>query len=106
MWNAIFFDIRTPLVFIFLTLTAQRYVGDISSPVVSLFILQHPGLTFQHHNTRLQTKRVAMNCLKACPALPWTASSPDLSPIEHIWDIMKRQLQPSQNIEKDKFPPF
>ncbi|GFX83231.1 transposable element Tcb1 transposase [Trichonephila clavipes] len=28
----------------------------------------------------------------ACKTLPWPASSPDLSPIEHVWDTMGRRL--------------
>ncbi|GFT22444.1 transposable element Tcb1 transposase [Trichonephila clavipes] len=33
-----------------------------------------------------------MNCLTASQALPWSARSPDFSPIEHIWDMMGRLL--------------
>ncbi|GFX18435.1 uncharacterized protein TNCV_4307351 [Trichonephila clavipes] len=29
--------------------------------------------------------------------LPWPARSPDLSPIEHVWDALGRQLQPSRD---------
>ena len=29
--------------------------------------------------------------------LPWSAVSPDLSPIEHVWDEMERRLRSLQN---------
>jgi hypothetical protein len=37
-----------------------------------------------HHNTA-PTKRLTLK--------PWPAVSPDLSPIEHVWDEMERQLR-------------
>ena len=29
--------------------------------------------------------------------LPWPARSPDLNPIEHIWDIIDRRARPRRN---------
>ncbi|UYV73888.1 hypothetical protein LAZ67_11001272 [Cordylochernes scorpioides] len=40
-----------------------------------------------------------MDCLQSCRTLPWPARSPDLSPIEQIWDVMGRRLQPSWNAD-------
>ncbi|UYV80897.1 hypothetical protein LAZ67_19002125 [Cordylochernes scorpioides] len=85
VWGAISFDSRTPLVVIPGTLTAQRYVDDILWPVLLPFLSHHPGLTFQQDNARPHTAR--------------PARSPDLSPIEHIWDVMGRRLQPSRNVD-------
>jgi transposase len=36
--------------------------------------------------------------------LPWPAVSPDLSPIEHIWDEMERRLRhlPNKKTIKDQ----
>ncbi|GFU12938.1 transposable element Tc1 transposase [Trichonephila clavipes] len=36
-----------------------------------------------------------MNCLAACQTLP----SPDLSPIEHVWDMMGRRLHLPGNVD-------
>ncbi|UYV70155.1 hypothetical protein LAZ67_7002015, partial [Cordylochernes scorpioides] len=99
VWGAISFDIRTPLVVIPGTLTAQRYVDDIQRPGLLRFLSHHPGLTFQQDNARPHTSRVTMDCLQSCRNLPWSARSPDLSPIEHFWDVMGRRLQPSRNVD-------
>ncbi|GFS99887.1 transposable element Tc1 transposase [Trichonephila clavipes] len=76
-WGAICFDTHTPLVVISDTLTEQRYNDDILKSVVLPFFLRHPGITFQHGNTRPQTASV----------LPYTslpARSFTISPIEYI----------------------
>ncbi|UYV69340.1 hypothetical protein LAZ67_6003272, partial [Cordylochernes scorpioides] len=99
VWGDISFDRRIPLVVIPGTLTAQRYVDDILRPVMLPFLSHHPGLTFQQDNARPHTARFTMDCLQSCRTLPWPARSPDLSPIEHIWDVMGRRLQPSQNVD-------
>ncbi|GFX36617.1 transposable element Tcb2 transposase [Trichonephila clavipes] len=36
--------------------------------------------------------RVSQDCLRTVTTLPWLARSPDLSPIEHIWDNLGRRL--------------
>ncbi|UYV79200.1 hypothetical protein LAZ67_17001487 [Cordylochernes scorpioides] len=100
VWGAISFDSRTPLVVIPGTLTAQRYVvDDILRPVLLPFLSHHPVLTFQQDNARPHTARVTMDFLQSCRTLLWPARSPDLSPIEHIWDVMGRRLQLSRIVD-------
>ncbi|UYV83005.1 hypothetical protein LAZ67_22001722 [Cordylochernes scorpioides] len=94
VWGAISFDSRTPLVVIPGTLTAQRYVDDILRPVLLPFLSHHPGLTFQQDNSRPHTTHGTKDCLQYYQTLPWPARSLDLLPIEHIWDVMGRRLQP------------
>ncbi|GFY22490.1 hypothetical protein TNCV_2177511 [Trichonephila clavipes] len=48
--------------------------------------------TIRHENARPHVTRVAMNCLTACQTLPLPTRSPDLSSIEHVWDMKRRQL--------------
>ncbi|GFW68060.1 transposable element Tc1 transposase [Trichonephila clavipes] len=76
---------RTSLVFIRVTLTAQRCVDDILRTALLLLLLLYPGLIFQQDKARPHKACVcvAMNCLTACQILTWTARSPDLSPIDH-----------------------
>ncbi|GFU41749.1 hypothetical protein TNCV_4467751 [Trichonephila clavipes] len=37
------------------------------------------------------------NVFKGYDVLPWPTRSPDLSPIENVWDALGRQLQPSRD---------
>ncbi|GFX28292.1 DDE_3 domain-containing protein [Trichonephila clavipes] len=72
------------------TLTGQRYV-DILRPHVGPFLNCLPGAIFQQYNGRPHTERVALDFLRHFQTLPRPARSPDLSPVEHVWDPLKRQ---------------
>ncbi|PRD27037.1 UNVERIFIED_CONTAM: Transposable element Tcb2 transposase [Trichonephila clavipes] len=75
----------TPLL-IRCTMTAQRYVHGILQLNVLPLMQRLPGSIFQQDNARPQSVRVSQKCLRTVTSLPWPARSPDLSPIEHIWD--------------------
>ncbi|GFV72243.1 transposable element Tc1 transposase [Trichonephila clavipes] len=61
-----------------------------------------PGEIFQQDNVLPHTARVAQDFLRHFQTLPWPARSPDLSPVEHVWVQIKRQLpscHPVQDLE-------
>ncbi|GFT28407.1 retrovirus-related Pol polyprotein from transposon 412 [Trichonephila clavipes] len=74
------------------TLTVQRYVEDIFQPHVGPFLNGLPGTIFLQDNARPHTARVAQDFLRPFQTLPWPACSPDLSPVEHVGDQLKRQM--------------
>ncbi|GBM21877.1 hypothetical protein AVEN_32861-1 [Araneus ventricosus] len=49
---------------------------------------------FQQDNARPHTAKITETWLhtKRVPVLEWPAASPDLSPIENIWRILKRNM--------------
>ncbi|GFT63693.1 transposable element Tcb2 transposase [Trichonephila clavipes] len=51
-----------------------------------------PGAIFQQDNAHPHRARVAQDFLRHFQTLPWPARSPDLSPVEHAWDQLKRQM--------------
>ncbi|UYV72360.1 hypothetical protein LAZ67_9002778 [Cordylochernes scorpioides] len=74
------------------TMTAQRYVDDVLRPVTLPYLQGVPNALYQQDNARPHTARISQQALQDVQMLPWPPYSPDLSPIEHIWDIIGRRL--------------
>ncbi|GFV82242.1 transposable element Tcb2 transposase [Trichonephila clavipes] len=55
-------------------------------------VRRRPGAIFQQENARSHTARVAQDFLRHIQTLPWPVRIPDLSPVEHVWDQLKRQM--------------
>ncbi|GFT33618.1 uncharacterized protein TNCV_4381931 [Trichonephila clavipes] len=87
--GAIAYDSRSTLIVMRGTLTGQRYVDDILRPHVGPFLNGLPRAIFQQDNARPHTARVAQDFLRHFQTLPWLARSPDLSPVEYVWDQLK-----------------
>ncbi|GFS47902.1 transposable element Tcb2 transposase [Trichonephila clavipes] len=92
VWGAIAHDSRSTLIVMRGTLTGQRYVDDILRPYVVPFLNVLQGAIFQQDNARPHTARVPQDFLRHFQTLPWPARSLDLSPVEHVWDQLKRQM--------------
>ncbi|GFT73655.1 transposable element Tcb2 transposase [Trichonephila clavipes] len=90
VWGAIAYNTLSPLVLIRGTMMAQRYVHDILQPHVFPLVQWLPGAILQQDNARPHTGRVLQDCLCTVTTLSWPGRSPDLSPIEHIWDHLRR----------------
>ncbi|GFW32764.1 transposable element Tcb2 transposase [Trichonephila clavipes] len=80
------------------TLTGQRYVDDILRPHVGPFLYGLPGANFQQDKARPHTAKVAQDFLRHFQTLPRPARSPDLSPVEHVGDQLKRQMQSCHSV--------
>jgi hypothetical protein len=77
---------------------SDRYTlsDEIVQPCVIPFIqAQANNTTFQQDNTRPHVARVVRDYLtqQNVDLLPWPAVSPDLLPIEHVWDEIERRLR-------------
>ncbi|UYV83093.1 SETMAR [Cordylochernes scorpioides] len=92
VWGAIAYDSRSPLLRIQGTMTAQRYVDDVLRPVTLPYLQGAPNALYQQDNVRPHTARISQQALQDVQMLPWPPFSPDLSPIEHVWDIIGRRL--------------
>ena len=78
-------------------------------PVVVPHFDNHPLATWPVHmddNARPHRSRIVTTYLQreAVTSIPWPAMSPNLNPIEHIWDMLGRRMQvlepPVQNIRQ------
>lgn len=93
VWAAIWHGGRCALIVVDGTLTGQRYRDEILLPCV-IPTVRSRNLLFQHDNAPPHRARVAAQALAQndVPLLRWPAHSPDLSPIEHAWDVLGRRL--------------
>ena len=86
LWGGISHGLKSQLVVIDGNLTAARYRDEILRPHVIPFLQQH-NLALQQDNARPHVARICQVFL---------AYSPDLSPIEHLWDQLDRQVRQRQ----------
>ncbi len=89
VWAGVCYGQRTQMHFIEGILNAQRYCDEILRPIVVPFIHDH-HLMLQHDNARPHFARICTQFLEAenIPVLALPAYSPDMSPIEHVWDAL------------------
>ncbi|GFY36085.1 transposable element Tcb2 transposase [Trichonephila clavipes] len=99
VWGVIAYDNWSTLIVMLGTLTGQHYVDDILRPHVGPFLNDLPGAIFQQDNARPHTARVAQDFLRHFQTFPWLTRSPDLSPVEHVWDQLKRQMLPCPSVQ-------
>uniref|UniRef100_A0A8C1IWJ3 Transposase n=1 Tax=Cyprinus carpio TaxID=7962 RepID=A0A8C1IWJ3_CYPCA len=94
VWAGVCYGPRTQVHFIDGILNAQRYRDEILRPIVLSFIHDY-HLILQHDNARPHVARICTQFLEAenIPVLAWPAYSPDMSPIEHVWDALDRRIR-------------
>ena len=86
---------KTRLLVVNGTLNAQEYINQVLVPEVVPFIQRNAQIvTLQQDNARPHTARLTQHFLQRnnIIVLPWPANSPDLNPIEHIWDKLGKDI--------------
>ncbi|CAH1990109.1 unnamed protein product [Acanthoscelides obtectus] len=94
VWGAIAYGFRSPLIFIRGNMNAQRYIHEVLEPHLLPYLDTLADPTFQQDNARPHVARVTIDFFQHndVALLPWPPRSPDLSPIEHVWDMMGKRL--------------
>lgn len=78
------------------SLTAARYIEDILQD----FVVPYAGFIgndflLMHDNARPHAARITHQYLNEVniPVMEWPALSPDVNPIEHVWDMLGRRMR-------------
>lgn len=100
IWGGISNRAKTDIVSIQGNLNAVRYCNEVIRPVIVPFMHQGHAQIFQQDNARPHVARHTMGVLRAnnVNTLDWPAKSPDLFPIEHLWDHLGRKVRERNDV--------
>ena len=95
IWGGISLNTKSNCVVIYGNLNAIRYQQEILIPECIPHIRATRGMRLMQDGAPCHTARATMGLLanQRINVLPWPALSPDLNPIEHIWDVIGRNVR-------------
>ncbi|MBJ3377337.1 hypothetical protein JGC18_24850 [Salmonella enterica subsp. enterica serovar Typhimurium] len=68
-------------------------MSDMLQPVALPYLQRLQNAVFHQDNARPHTAIISRQALQGTPMLPSQPLSPELSPIEHLWDVIGRRLR-------------
>ena len=100
VWGGIMDRRKTNLTVLQGNLNAQGYINQILQPEAVPFLQRHGPAILMHDNASPHVARICRQFLNRnnVNVLPWPALSPDMNPIEHIWDSLGRKVRAKENV--------
>ena len=100
VWGGIMGKRKTSLIVVQSNLNAQGYINQILQPEAVPFLQRYGPAILMHDNARPHDARICRQFLSRnnVNVLPWPAVSPDINPIEHIWDYLGRTVRARGNV--------
>ena len=97
VWGCFSFDCKLDLYILDGNLTGQKYRDNVPAPRVIPHFDNHALADrpmFMDDNARPHRARIVQHFLQqeAVQTIPWPAMSPDMNPIEHVWDFIGRKI--------------
>ena len=96
VWGGIYLHGRTPLHLVQGNLNAVRYRDEIVQPLIMPTLqAMGPGAILQDDNATPHRARVVQDFMRQhhIHRMDWPARSPDLAPIENVWDLLGRRVR-------------
>ena len=100
VWGGIIDRRKTNLIVVQGYLNAQDYINQILQPEAVPFLQRQGPAILMQDNARPHVARICQQFLNRnnVNVLPWPAVSPDMNPIEHIWDYLGRNVRAKGNV--------
>ena len=101
------YNLQSHLVSLQGKVNSAYYIALVVNPVLLPFLRQEDDVLFQQDNAHPHMVAVMQRALRGVQQLLWPKRSPNLLPVERVWNMMKRELtlspslpQPLPNCEK------